>query len=192
MLKLLNILFIAPVLCLLSCTESTPIPRKYGFHRIEFPNTTQYKSFDNRSCPFTFEYPVEGEIVRDFKDSCWVDIEFERYGLTWHLNYRNANEDGRDRNFHFEEHRKLIYKHSKKASEIRPFQFTNSQGYGTLHEVYGNVGTPAYIFFSDTADQDIFVMSFYFQTALKNDSLAPVIDYMKGEVRHMVESLRWE
>jgi gliding motility-associated lipoprotein GldD len=32
----------------------------------------------------------------------------------------------------------------------------------------------------------------YFRTALKNDSLAPVINYMKEDMLHMLETLEWK
>jgi len=32
----------------------------------------------------------------------------------------------------------------------------------------------------------------YFKTATQNDSLRPVIDYIKQDVRHLLETLEWE
>jgi hypothetical protein len=32
----------------------------------------------------------------------------------------------------------------------------------------------------------------YFNTALRNDSLAPIIDYMRNEMKHSIQTLKWK
>ena len=174
-----------------SCESYIPYPRKMGFPRIDFPKEQTYSSFSNETCPFNFEYPVAGNITRDKNDSCWVDINYPLYDCKWHMSYRNIETSGKSRSEHFEEFRRLIYKHSKKASQIKESQISFPAGRGVMFEVYGNVGTPAQVFFYDSTETDIMMMSFYFQTAMKNDSLQPVINYMKEEMSHMLETFEW-
>ena len=175
-----------------SCDSYTPYPRKMGFPRIDFPGEKTYESFQNETCPFTFQYPSDGVITRNLPDSCWVDINYPAYDCKWHISYRDVGKSGKNRNVHYEEYRKLIYNHTIKASQIKESPIEVPAGRGVLFEVYGNVGTPAQVFLYDSTENHIMMMSFYFQTALKNDSLAPVIDYMKGEVRNMLDSFSWE
>ncbi len=191
---MLKYLLLSLLTCLLlACGgKSEPVPRPMAYHRIDFPTTTSYTHFDNETCPFSFEYPAYGEISRDLEDSCWVDIYFPPYDCKWHLTYRNVNSTGKSRSVHFEEHRKLVYKHVQKARQIKDGPFQVRAGYGTVYEVYGNVGAPTYIFMSDSTDSDILMATFYFQTALKNDSLAPVIEYMKGQLNQMLQTFEWE
>lgn len=179
---------------MVGCNEYTPFPRKFGFHRIELPAQAEraYQTFENEICPFTFEYPAYGVISRASADSCWVDISMPTYDLTWHITYRDIPNSGKSRDQHFEEYRTLIYKHAKKATRIQPTPFAAAAGVGVRFEIDGNVGTPTQVFYHDTTDTHVMMMSFYFQTALKNDSLSPVITYMKEEVDHMVETLRWK
>jgi len=179
---------------LLGCEEATPFARKYGFPRIDTPEKSArtYQTFDEASCPFTFEFPAYGKITRTSSDSCWVDISMEPYNLKWHITYRDVDATQKDLNTHFEEYRKLIYKHSKKATRITPSPISGPTGKGTLFELNGNVGTPAQVFYADSEDSQVMMMSFYFRTALKNDSLAPVIHYMKEELAYALESLQWK
>ncbi|MEL6673428.1 MAG: hypothetical protein AAFR61_14585 [Bacteroidota bacterium] len=180
-------------LTLSSCSEEyVPFPRKYGFHRIDIPAVTQYQTFSNAACPFSFEYPEGGRISRESPDSCWTDIYFPAYDCTWHFTYRQAEESGKARGVHFEEYRGLIYKHSKKASQIKESRLDMASGKGVKFELYGNVGTPEQLFFHDASEQEIMMMSFYFNTAMKNDSLQPVIVHMKDQLDHMLESFTWE
>lgn len=179
-------------LVFVACEEPVSQPKRYGYPRIEFPTDYGYTTFTNESCPFTFDYPDYGEISRDSKDSCWVDITFPQFDLTWHLTYRNVEESGKKRGQHFEEYRKLVYKHSSKASHIDASPFEAPAGKGTLFEIYGEVGTPEQIFLYDEEEQDIMMMSFYFRTATENDSLAPVSSYMKEEVQKMLNTFKWK
>ncbi|TAE57421.1 MAG: gliding motility lipoprotein GldD, partial [Bacteroidetes bacterium] len=89
-------------------------------------------------------------------------------------------------------YRKLVYKHTKKATQITETPLEIGSNRAILFELYGNVGTPAQVFMADSAGEHIFMMSLYYQTALKNDSLQPVTDYMKGEILRMLESLEWQ
>ena len=175
-----------------SCEEPINQPRKYGFPRMELPEGFGYKTFSNESCPFTFDFPDYGEISRDMSDSCWVDINFPGYDLTWHFTYRNTEESNKSRGQHFEEYRRLIYKHSSKASHIEANPMEAPSGKGTLFEIYGEVGTPQQVFLYDQKEEDIMMMSFYYQTATENDSLAPLTVYMKEEVQKMLQTFKWK
>lgn len=176
---------------LFGCNTPAPFPRPFGFHRIDLPDDKSYKIFQNEICPFTFEYPSLGQISKQTLDSCWVDIYYPAYDCKWHITYRSIPIQGRDRAYHLEEHRSLIYKHAKMATRINNTPVQEENGYGVLYEVYGNVGTPAQFFFSDSTGNHVVMTSFYFNTALKNDSLQPIINYMKGELKHMMSSIQW-
>ncbi len=175
-----------------SCSDYVATPKPLAFPRIDFPAETIYRTFSNGTCPFTFEYPAIAAVSRDAADSCWVDISFPQYDTKWYITYRNASENGKSRAQHFEEYRTLVYKHTKKATEIKETQVAFPSGYGTLFEIYGSVGTPAELFVSDTAGQNIAMLSCYYRTAEKNDSLAPVTSYMKAQIAHALETLKWK
>ena len=59
-----------------------------------------------------------------------------------------------------------------------------------MYELFGTVGVPAQVFYSDSVD--VVMASFYFATAVRNDSLSPVIDFMKADLKHMAESISWK
>jgi len=183
------------LICILNggCNNSpAPYPRPMGYPRIDLPSEVSYDTYQSEICPFNFEYPEYGEISAEREDSCWVDIYFPPFDCKWHITYRNIEQSGKPRFVHQEEHRGLVYQHSKQASNIRNTEMSYDQGYGTLYEIYGNVGTPAQFFYSDSLDQHLVMTSFYFNTATKNDSLLPVINYMKKELQHMIQSIDWE
>ena len=177
-----------------SCGNSPlpPYPRPLGYPRFELPQAYAYARFAEPNCPFTFDYPEFAEVSLFRPDSCWVDIYFPPFDCTWHFTYRFAKEGKVERDYSLEEHRLLIYKHSKKAQNISSSNLAHTNGYGTLYEVFGNVGTPSQVFYSDSTHSHILMTSFYYNSSLQNDSLAPLSQYMKGELQKMVRSIQWE
>ena len=178
---------------MISCqqNQAVPLPRPYGYPRMELPKSYGYARFAGKDCAFSLAYPDFGEIARYREDSCWVDIYFPPFDATWHVTYRDIRK-GKGRDFSQEEYRSLVFKHSKKASNIltSPIRFPN--GYGDFYEVYGNVGTPSQVFFSDSLDQHLVMASFYYNQTLQNDSLRPATNFLKKELKKMAESISWK
>lgn len=181
--------FLFSATLLISCSQPDPIPRPTGYPRIDLPEHG-YQKFDNEICPFSFEYPQIGEIERTKSDSCWADFYFPDFNCRWHITYRQVPGSGKSRSDHYEEYRKLVFKHIQKASQIQETPVQNENGFGTLFELYGTVGVPAQLIYGDSSN--LIMVSFYFDTAVRNDSLSPVIDFMKEDLRHLAKSVNWE
>lgn len=181
------ILFISLFLWV-SCNE-IPSPKLPGYPRILFPEH-EYQLFNSPQCPFTFEYPKLAVIGDRRIDSCWVDLDIPKYQCKFHITYKPINQKVTFSSA-YEDYRRLIYKHSQKASEIVETPLKFKQGIGTFFEIYGEVPTSAQFFFSDSTHHAV-MCSFYFETALKNDSLKPVIDYFKKDIKHLIQSIRWK
>lgn len=179
------------ILAFEACKEKVFVPKPVGFPRIDIPKTTKYKTFNEECCPFTFEYPDYGVMVQDKLDSCWFDLHFAPYNCRWHITYKNLQEEHISYLAQYEDYRQLIYKHSKKATQITEDKIQNSQGKGIKFEITGQVATPEQIIFTDST-QNVIMTSFYFFTALENDSLQPVITYMKSQLDHMVNTVKWK
>ena len=158
------ILVFSLVIFLYSCSNDTT-PRPWGYHRLILPEH-KYKLYDNPNCPYKFEIPVYGQVLNEDNDSCFLDIDFPQFG-------------------------ELVYKHSKKATEIREHILERKNGIGTFFELYGEVPTSAQFFFSDST-RFAMITSMYFKTATKNDSLKPVIDFMKKDLMHLIETIQWK
>lgn len=186
-------LFLASALALVlavGCAEELPqVPRPNGWPRIDLPAHT-YQQMASPNCPFTFEFPAIGEVERSKPDSCWMNLYFKRFECRWHITYRHIPSSGKSFAEHSEEYRKLVFKHIQKVSQIKETPVRSQAGDGILYELFGTVGVPAQLFFSDSTH--IVLASFYFDTAVRNDSLAPVIDFMKADMKHMAESIRWQ
>lgn len=186
----LNLIFVLLGLLLCSCRSDVPMPRPEGFHRISLPKH-EYQQYDNTICPIVFDLPVYAVTDVRKPDSCWVNFHLKPLNCYWHLTYKNLRLARVTPQAAFEDYRRLIYKHSQKATEITETALKTPHGSGVLFQIYGNVPTSAQVFFSDSANHAV-MMSFYFNTALKNDSLAPIIEFVKEDMKHMIESLTWK
>jgi gliding motility-associated lipoprotein GldD len=188
--QLIAALGLLVVVMLAACSHpKDPFPRPKGWPRIDLPAHT-YQKFENGICPFTFEYPQIGVVEQQKSDSCWMDLYFAPFECRWHVTYRDVNGSGKTIMDHYEEYRKLVFKHIQKVSQIKENPVVGPNGSGTLFELFGTVGVPAQILYTDSTH--LVLASFYFDTAVRNDSLAPVIDFMKEDLVHMAESIVWK
>lgn len=186
-------IFILSLLLLLliaGCTSepAAPLPRPVGWPRIDLPEHS-YQPFDAGTCPFSFEYPNNAVVERTKADSCWMDLYIKEFECRWHLTYRYVPGSGKTIEQHNEEYRKLVFKHIQKVNQIKETPLESAQGSGILYELFGTVGVPAQFLFTDSTH--LVMASFYFDTAVRNDSLAPVIAHVKEDMKHMAESIVW-
>jgi len=66
------------------------------------------------------------------------------------------------------------------------------KGYsGFVSELSGEVPTQFQFFVTDST-QHFLRGALYFQTAVKNDSLAPIIEYIKVDMMHLMNTLSFE
>ena len=184
---LLALAFIS-VLFLQSCEEVT-YPRPRGYPRIDLP-THSYLKYDNPSCPFSLEYPEGMKAMNESGDSCIVDFYWPEYDFYWHMTYRHIPTSGKTRMQHEDEYRKLVMKHTIKMSHLNELVLEGENGDGILYEVFGEVGAPAQMIYGDSTH--LLMTAFYFEEAINQDSLSPLIEHVKEDMRHMAGSITWK
>jgi gliding motility-associated lipoprotein GldD len=169
--------------------KTTPKPR--GYFRIDLPQK-QYRQLDI-DCPYTFEYPTYAEIKQDpgqTGNSCWIDIRFPQLNGTIHISYKPVQGNFKT---YAEDARNLAYKHTIKAEAIGEqfYKDPKRKVYGLFYELKGNVASPAQFFLTDSTRHFI-RGSLYFMSEPNQDSLAPVIRFVKQDMKHLMETLKWK
>lgn len=174
----------------LGCREST-VPKPRGYFRIDMPQKS-YRLYDT-ACPFIFEYPVYGRITNDVgqkSEPCWFNIEFPRFKAIIHVSYKRL-----DNNLEsvLKESYDFTYAHSIKADAIteQPWQNADEKVYGILYDIKGNSASSVQFFLTDSS-RNFFRGALYFSAEPDADSLAPVIDFFRKDIVHMVETFRWK
>lgn len=187
-----EILF-ATTVCLffmaLSCHENS-VPRPRGHFRIDLPEK-EYTRFDSL-CPFTFEYPVYSVIRKEpgMDEFCWFNIEFPEYKGKLHLSYMDVDNNLR---LLTEDAHTLAYKHSVKADAIEERLWVNDSKnvYGIIYLISGDAASPVQFFVTDSISHYL-RGSLYFDAQPNKDSLAPVINFFREDIEHLIETLEWK
>lgn len=171
--------------------KQKPTPKPRGYFRIDLPEKS-YTPLDI-DCPYSFEYPSYSTIVRDpgkVGKPCWINIHFPDFDGNIHISYKPVQ--GNLKTF-TEDARNLAYKHTVKAEAISEQAFVNKeqQVYGIFYDLQGNVASPAQFYLTDSSRHFI-RGSLYFRTEPNQDSLDPVIRFVKEDMRHLMETLQWQ
>ena len=187
-----NLVYILLILFYLSygCSSNeTPKPR--GFFRIDFPEK-KYQVFDS-VCPYTFEYPVYGRIVKDMDknaEPCFLNIDFPQYKGKIHLSYKDVNHNVAT---FIEDSHTLSYKHTIKADAIDedPILDKRRKVYGLLYDIQGNAASSVQFYVTDSV-RHFLRGSLYFSVVPNKDSLAPAITFFREDILHLIATLKWK
>lgn len=179
------------VLALASCTqEYTPKPK--GFMRIALPEKGY--TLIETGCPYSFETAIYSEFKPDKRvssDSCWFNIEYPQFKAQLYFSYKPINNNLAS---YLEDSRQLTNKHIAKASGIEETIIIkdDTHVYGVLYEVEGSRAASPIQFHLTDSTSHFLRGALYFNVSPNNDSLAPVIDFLREDVLHFIETLNWE
>jgi len=179
------------VFSLNSCKEESYYPKPYGFVRIGFPKDKNYKVY-NKDCPFTFEYPYYSVVVD--KDYCHQDIKFPKYKATLHISNILLGKTKQNNLFYHSEYsRKLAYEHRVKADYINQTTFSNDSAkvYGVVYEIEGNVACNYQFYLTDSV-KHFYRGALYFNASPNIDSIRPVLEFLKEDFTHLIETFDWK
>ncbi len=174
-----------------ACTKDY-MPKPKGYNRIVLPKH-QYISMPD-SFPYFFEYSKHAVIYPDssgISEPYWIDVYYPNIDATISITYKPVKKSQKLLEEYFRTAWKLTSKHQIKAYAIDEHIFQTKLGKtAILTELSGEVPSQ-YQFYSTDSTEHFLRGALYFKTATKNDSLAPVIKYMRDDILHMLNTLRW-
>ncbi|HET8861503.1 gliding motility lipoprotein GldD [Marivirga sp.] len=184
-------LFIIAFLLLMAC-ESDYYPKPTGFNRIDLPNH-QYKALPD-SFPFSFEYSTHAKILPDssyIRERYWFALFYPDFVAEVHYSYKPLHNNRDSLRTNIDDSYKLTTKHQIKASSIQETIMLTPKGKKvSIAELEGDV--PSQFQFYTTDSTTHFLRgALYFRTATENDSLAPIIEYVKKDIIHSLNTLEW-
>ena len=159
--------------------------------RIDFPDK-EYQVY-SEECPYQFQYPVYGVIEKDnsrLSEDCWINIVFAEYNGKIHITYKPVNDNLAT---YLEDSRTFVYKHTIKAEAIDEhlYVFTDKKVYGILYDIKGNTASSVQFFLTDST-KHFLRGSLYFNVEPNKDSLAPVINFFREDIIHLIETFEWK
>jgi gliding motility-associated lipoprotein GldD len=191
--KLHNIFYIIATIGLFifisACTENY-MPKPHGYFRFDLPEK-QYQMFDTLF-PYSFEYPVYAKTEKPLNniEPYWINIIFPAYKATIYLSYKKIKNNLPAL---LEDTYQLVYKHTVKADAIMEQAYINKQKnvYGFLYELGGNTATAVQFYLTDSI-KNFIRGSLYFYAEPNKDSLFPLINYFKEDIKHIMETVEWK
>jgi gliding motility-associated lipoprotein GldD len=179
-----------------SCREVS-VPKPRGYFRIDLPEKkyAQYtgESANAGNTPFSFEYPSYGKLSFQSEDSNqpgWFNIEFPNYKAKIYLTYKDVKNDFAS--LMEQSYKMNVKNHITKADAINEQQFNNTEKkvFGILYDLKGNTASAVQFYVTDSVKHYL-RGSLYFSAEPEADSLAPVIEFFREDIIHMIETLKW-
>lgn len=179
----------ACALLLAGCGQ-TPVPKPAGYFRIDLPEK-KYVQYET-PCSYTIEYPEYARInlrPAAASDTCWMDIEFPSMKASLHLTYFDIRDNLATLT---ELTREMAYKHTIRAEAIEEKLWADDslKVYGILYDLKGNTASAVQFFVTDSTSHYL-RGSLYFMAQPNEDSLMPVIKFIREDIIHLIETLNW-
>lgn len=178
-------------IALLGCNNDyTPKPR--GYFRIDLPEK-KYQVLPD-GLPYRFEYPVYAILEKRNStlpdERFWINVVYPKFNAKIYISYKTVNHNiGK----YLEDSRSFVYKHTIKADAISETPYVDQQKkvYSILYEIKGDAASNIQFVATDSLTN--FVRgALYFNEVPNKDSLAPVIDFLKIDIQHMIETIEWK
>ncbi len=155
--------------------------------RLDYPQATYKKAESN--CGFTF-------LINDFatlekKPNCGFVVTYPKMNASIYLTYQDVRKNNLDSLLH--DAQKLVDKHVGKANGIPEHLFVNPDKnvYGMFFSINGNAATQAEFYITDSI-RHFLNGALYFNTKPNYDSIFPAAEYLREDIRQIMESVEWE
>jgi gliding motility-associated lipoprotein GldD len=179
------------VLVCFAC-ETNWLPKPPGYNRIDLPQH-EYNQLEE-GYPYQFDFSTQSQVEADsfnLSEKEWINLNYKKLGAKVHLTYKKIDENT-DFQVLSNDAFNLTAKHQIKAYGIEEVVILTPNGYSAVvAELTGEVPTQFQFFVTDSTTHFL-RGALYFNTALKNDSLAPIIEYIKIDLAHLINTVTFE
>ncbi len=175
-------------LVLFSCGGEV-LPKPKGMLRLNYP-TPKYKEVVS-PCPYTFEKNDFSQLQRARRNNrCWYNLEYKKLKATLYISYYRVN---KNLDSLLRDAQNLTQEHVIKADGISQEPYVNPENkvYGMFYEVSGNAASQSQFYVTDSV-QHFLVGSIYFKVKPNYDSILPAANYLRNDMKHLMETLRWK
>ncbi len=189
----LSVVLVAILALLTACGGATSeySPKPKGYNRIDLPQNKYVKL--KEKAPYTFELSSYAKVRPDsskIAEPYWFHVIYPQLKAEIQLTYKKVPNNKTFDEF-IEDSHMLLNKHQERAYSIDPYTIKTPTGKtAALFELSGEVPSQFQFYISDST-KHFLRGALYFRTATKNDSLKPVIDFIKKDIIHMLNTCEW-
>jgi gliding motility-associated lipoprotein GldD len=180
----------------MACNSSyTPKPK--GYFAIDFPEK-QYRSFDQHGYPYTFEYPVYAVISKDtsfFGDKpenpWWINIDVPQFAGRIYISYKEITRKDQIYALAEDAYKMATKQHMEISTGIDQLPLKTQNGVeGLFYSLKGNTATANQFFLTDST-RHFLRGALYFDAAPNEDSLGIVNEFLKKDLDHLINTLKF-
>ncbi|TMI73497.1 MAG: hypothetical protein E6H09_07035 [Bacteroidetes bacterium] len=182
----------------ISSCNSVYTPKPKGYFAIEFP-VKKYQAFDQPGYPYTFEYPTYSVITRDtsfFGDKpenpWWINIDIPQFGGRIYISYKQIRSKHQIDSLAEDAYKMAHKQHVDISTGIDDsLMKTRAGAEGIFYTLKGNTATANQFFLTDSV-RHFLRGALYFDATPNEDSLGIVNDFLKKDLLHLINTLRWK
>jgi gliding motility-associated lipoprotein GldD len=171
--------------------------KKKGYFKIDFPEK-KYQAFDQPGYPYTFEFPVYAAVLKDTTffeakpvNPWWINIEVPQFNGRIYISYKQINNKDQIYSLAEDAHKMAYKQHVEVSTGIEEIPIRTPNGAeGIYYSLKGNTATANQFFLTDST-KHFLRGSLYFDAAPNEDSLGIVNDFLKKDLQHLINTLRW-
>lgn len=177
-------------------------PKPKGYFRIDFPEK-KYRSYDSLT-ECNFEIPEYSYIQTNKQQGVnvdtgryansnphWINLLFPKYKATVNITHLSVNNN---LNVFLEDSRFFAFsKHTVKATGIDETMVIRDSAkvYGLLFDIAGNTASSVQFYLTDST-KHFLRGALYFNSVPNVDSLKIVIDFIRKDILHLVQTTNWK
>lgn len=180
---------------IISCKE-VPVHKPKGYFKINFPKK-EYLIFNKEGYPYTFEYPVYANIIKDSsffgeatENPWWINIDFPTLNGKIYVSYKEIGKNKLD----------TLLRHSFRLSDAHSSKATFKENeliatpnnvHGLFFELGGDVATSNQFFITDST-KHFLRGALYFDATPNEDSLQIVNNFVLEDMKHLINTIKWK
>jgi gliding motility-associated lipoprotein GldD len=121
----------------------------------------------------------------------WININYIPFNATLHFSYKVIKANLAE---YLDDAHTLVNKHIPKANAITQREFADPahRVFGLVYDIRGADAASPYQFYLTDSTTNFVRGALYFNRIPNNDSLAPVIEFLKEDIAHMINTLQWK
>jgi gliding motility-associated lipoprotein GldD len=189
--RLLSVIFL--LVSVWSCGTKEYVPKPTGYNRIDLP-AVAYQPLAEKH-PYFFEHSKHSYIRPDsasIAEPHWIYIIYPKFKANVQLTYKSVKQDPKFFANFVDDSHKLLSKHFIKATSVEDSKIKTPSGKtAMIFELEGEVPSQFQFYVTDST-KHFLRGALYFRTATKNDSLKPIIDFIKKDVIHLLNTVKWD
>lgn len=179
-----------------ACNSEYSVGKKKGYFHIDFP-AKQYRLFDLPGYPYTFEYPVYAQVIKDstfFDDKAgdwWINIDVPQFAGRIYVSYKAIGNGNEFDSLVNDAYKMATKQHINISTGITDSVMKTPQGAGGIfYELGGNTATANQFFLTDST-KHFLRGALYFDATPNADSLGIVNDFLRKDLYHLINTLKW-